>query len=106
MDEVKLGYRDLEERTGVYTDDDEIHHDAMPNWNDVCPNCNNPHWAWFKKGEHIKVEQVEFVAEEDGKLCLRCGHKWEDGVAEHNDYSDYSDMYSDWDDEVGQDDLD
>lgn len=86
---MSLNYRDLEKRTGVFTDDDECHHDAMPNWHDVCPNCTNPHWAWFKKGEHINVDvesneaqcrynplKIEFVANGDGKLCLRCGEKW------------------------------
>jgi len=98
METMKLNHRDLEKRTGVYTDDDGIRHDAIPNWDDVCPNCGNPHWACFTKGEHIKIEKVEFVAEEDGKLCLRCGHKWTDDIAMHNDYSDVYSDYSDWGD--------
>ena len=87
---MSLSHDDLEKRTGVFSEYAEArgwsHHDAMPNWHDVCPNCVNPHWAWFKEGEHIEIDvdkneahlryeplKIEFVAQEDGKLCLRCG---------------------------------
>jgi len=90
---TKLNYNDLEKRTGVFNEYTEVHgwthHDAMPNWYDVCPQCGNPHWAWFKKGENIEFDaeidenylrrksiKIGFTAETDGKLCLRCGKKW------------------------------